>query len=127
MKLKTLPLFILILVFIGCKGTSKTGPTTEERTIDIDAPTSWQGVDTPDGQKVHSLLASGDTLYIGTVGAVFSTTDDGESFNQVGSGLPEGQVHEVLSAGDCLYADVTVEVEYGDGTTDDRKWYFSLL
>lgn len=118
---------ILILITVLCiasHGCGSSGSASDEHQLviyqdetDDSSESSWRAVDVADDLKAHSLLVVGNTLYVGTTGAVFSTEGDENQFVQVGEGLPAGgMVQKLFATTGYLYASVY--------NGDDHGWYY---
>ncbi len=123
MKSKAIILLIAVLCIAshGC-GSSGSAPDEHQLVVyedetDDSSGGSWRAVDLAADLKAYSLLVVGNTLYVGTTGAVFSTEGDESQFVEVGEGLPAGGIVERLFATTgYLYAGVYNGVAY--------DWYY---
>ncbi len=109
----------------GSGSGNESGEESSETSETNEAYSSftWTEIDTPDGLDANDLEAAGDTLYLGTVGHIYSSQDAGETWTEVGTGLPADEyIWDIRVVGDDLYASVIVGI--GGGCEHKTLYYF---
>jgi photosystem II stability/assembly factor-like uncharacterized protein len=99
-----------------------TGFSDQGIYLSTDAGVNWSaanvGLAPGDARYINSLAANGTTLFAGTAGGMFRSTDNGASW-QASTGLPAGGIFAVIAPGSTILAGTLqgVYVSTDNGTT----------